>query len=118
MSHELPRAASAAPHDVCEAAVLVAAMETTSAAPAASSDSTRRGDTGNNEDDEEPAASSSGHDGSNAQDEEKVPPLSDSEHAVLADGHILDLALMEFTASDFNILNSAFMSLCYQNFQI
>ncbi|KAF8662004.1 hypothetical protein HU200_056577 [Digitaria exilis] len=40
-----PRAASVAPDDVCEAAVLVAAMETTSAAPAASSDSTRAGTT-------------------------------------------------------------------------
>ncbi|KAF8765492.1 hypothetical protein HU200_008640 [Digitaria exilis] len=117
MSHALPRAASAAPDNVRAAAALAAAMEMTSTAvapaAAASSDdeSSRGGAAGNDEDDEEdeaePAASAassssssgSGHDASsNAQDdEEKKVTAPSSEHAALAvaDGHVIDLALLE-----------------------
>ncbi|PWZ24638.1 Dehydration-responsive element-binding protein 3 [Zea mays] len=91
MSHELPRAASAAPEDVRAAAALAAAMEMESVAPP-----TPPGDSSHsalNDENEEPAASSSsGNDADNAQSEEQAAP---SEHSVLADGHVLDLALFE-----------------------
>ncbi|CAO2039956.1 unnamed protein product [Urochloa humidicola] len=99
MSHELPRAASAAPEDVRAAAALAAAMDggASPAAAAASSDtSSHGGGAAGSDEDEEPAASaSSGHDdiGNNAGEEEKV--AAPSEHAVLAEGHVLDLALLE-----------------------
>uniref|UniRef100_K3YZR2 AP2/ERF domain-containing protein n=1 Tax=Setaria italica TaxID=4555 RepID=K3YZR2_SETIT len=88
ISHELPRAASAAPEDVRAAAALAAAMEGAAPPAAASSDSSRAA--AGSDEDEEPAASvSSGHDDGNAGDEEPAAPTS--EHAVLAD----DLALLE-----------------------
>ncbi|CAN6232722.1 unnamed protein product [Urochloa humidicola] len=99
MSHELPRAASAAPEDVRAAAALAAAMDggaMPAAAAAASSDTSTHGGGAGSDEDEEPAASaSSGHDdvGNNAGEEEKV--AAPSEHAVLAEGHVLDLALLE-----------------------
>ncbi|CAO2046857.1 unnamed protein product [Urochloa humidicola] len=98
MSHELPRAASAAPEDVRAAAALAAAMDggASPAAAAASSDTSSHGGAAGSDEDEEPAASaSSGHDdvGNNAGEEEKV--AAPSEHAVLAEGHVLDLALLE-----------------------
>ncbi|OEL20313.1 Ethylene-responsive transcription factor ERF034 [Dichanthelium oligosanthes] len=93
MSHKLPRAASAAPEDVRDAAALAAAMES-AAAPAASSDSSHGAGNGNDKDEEPAASASSGHDACNgAQVEEPAAPSD--EHAVLADGHVLDLALLE-----------------------
>jgi hypothetical protein len=97
MSHELPRAASAAPEDVRAAAALAAAMEGAAPPAAASSDDSSRGAATGGDEDEEPAASaSSGNDkdAGNAGDEEPAAPSS--ENAVqLADGHVLDLALLE-----------------------
>ncbi|XP_066328174.1 ethylene-responsive transcription factor TINY-like [Miscanthus floridulus] len=93
MSHELPRAASAAPEDVRAAAALAAAMEIgESVAPPTSSDSSHGA---RNDESEEPAASSStGNDADDsAQNEEPAAPPS--EHSMLADGHILDLSLFE-----------------------
>ncbi|CAN6238860.1 unnamed protein product [Urochloa humidicola] len=102
MSRELPRAASAAPEDVRAAAALAAAMDQgLPAAAAASSDSSsRQGGAAGGSDggDEEPAAASAspGNDddagGNAAWEEEKVAP---SEHGVMAEGHVLDLALLE-----------------------
>ncbi|CAN6273742.1 unnamed protein product [Urochloa humidicola] len=96
MSHELPRAASAAPEDVRAAAALAAAMDGGAAPAAASSDtSTSHGAGGGSdgEDEELAASASSGHDVGNAGVEEKVAP---SEHAALAaEGHVLDLTLLE-----------------------
>nr|ACG42298.1 dehydration-responsive element-binding protein 1B [Zea mays] len=90
MSHELPRAASAAPEDVRAAAALAAAMEMESVAPPTSSESR---DGARNDENEGPAASSSsGNDADNAQTEERAAP---SEHSMLADGHILNLAVFE-----------------------
>ncbi|RLN09688.1 dehydration-responsive element-binding protein 3-like [Panicum miliaceum] len=66
-----------------------------SAAPAASSDSGHAAASGGSDEDEEPAASASPvHDAGNAGDEEKKAAAS-SEHAVLADGLVLDLALLD-----------------------
>ena len=88
MSHELPRAASAAPEDVRAAAALAAAMET-----AAPSDCSHHGAAGSDEDEEPAVSASPGHDTGNAGGEEKAAPSS--EHAVLAEGLVLDLALLE-----------------------
>jgi len=93
MSHELPRAASAAPEDVRAAAALAAAME--SAAPAAPSDSSHHGAAGSDEVEEPAASASPGHDDAgNAGDEEKAASLSEYA-AVHPDGLVLDLALLE-----------------------
>ncbi|PUZ76888.1 hypothetical protein GQ55_1G325800 [Panicum hallii var. hallii] len=91
MSHELPRAASAAPEDVRAAAALAAAME--SVAPAAPSDSSHGGAAGSDEDEEPAASASPVHDAGNAGGEEKAAPSI--EHPVQADGLVLDLALLD-----------------------
>ncbi|KAG0534849.1 hypothetical protein BDA96_04G315300 [Sorghum bicolor] len=94
MSHELPRAASAAPEDVRAAAALAAAMDRReSVAPLPTSSDSSHG--ARNDESEEPAASSSsGNDADDSvqSDEPAAPP---SEHSMLVDGHILDLALFE-----------------------
>ncbi|KAL6634866.1 hypothetical protein ACP70R_027537 [Stipagrostis hirtigluma subsp. patula] len=92
ISHELPRAASAAPEDVRAAAALAAAMEL--AAPDDASAGSGHGD-GNAEDEvAAPAASvDSSHESRGAEDEEAAPS---SEYATPADGHVVvDLALVE-----------------------
>jgi hypothetical protein len=91
ISHELPRAASAAPEDVRAAATLAAAME--GAASAASSNS-GHGFAGRVEDDEAtPAASCSSSHGACIDEGEEAAPSS--EHATPLDSHVVDLALFE-----------------------
>ncbi|CAL4886294.1 unnamed protein product [Urochloa decumbens] len=107
MSGELPRAASAAPEDVRAAAALAAAMDhgsagaapAAAAAAAASSDSSSHGGAGaGSDEDEEPAAASSaspGYDGAGNDAGEEEKNVVPSEHGVMAEGHVLDLALLE-----------------------
>jgi hypothetical protein len=107
ISHELPRAASAAPEDVRAAAALAAASSDSghgfaccveddeatpsNAAPPASGESSSSHGAGNNEDEgATPAASCRAC----IDEDEEAAPWS-SEHATPLDSHVVDLALFE-----------------------